>query len=188
PRASGTLLGMQTGLDLWRGSLYPGHRDVAGVFFAYGNSNVDVTGLVTNPEATSYAFQRTGTLNLNAYSGGAYWTHYGPGGWYLDGILQGTGFDGTAKAQFPNLGLTTKLPTGGSGFLASLEGGYPFPLQFGPNFILEPQAQIIWQHVDFDEAGDRVGTIALGSTSGTTGRLGLRGPWTVPGAYCGVWH
>jgi outer membrane autotransporter protein len=30
PRASGSLLGMQTGLDLWRGSFYPGHRDVAG--------------------------------------------------------------------------------------------------------------------------------------------------------------
>ena len=110
--------------------------------------DLDINGLVTNLAATAYELRRTGTLNLNAYSGGGYWTHYGPGGWYLDAVLQGTGYDGTATAQFPNLGVTTKLPTGGSGFLASLEGGYPIPLALGPNFILEPQAQIIWQHVE----------------------------------------
>ncbi len=105
-------------------------------------------------------------------------------------MLQGTGltdWDGD-PAQFTNLGLTTKLPTGGSGFIASLEAGYPVPLQFGPNFILEPQAQIIWQHVDFDQAGDGVGTIALGSTSGTTGRLGARGQWTIAGDHGEIWQ
>jgi outer membrane autotransporter protein len=94
----------QTGLDLWRGSLIPGHRDVAGVYFGYGNSNVDVSGLVTNLAATAYVLQRTGTLNLDAYSGGGYWTHYGPGGWYLGAVLQGTGYDGTATAQFTDFG------------------------------------------------------------------------------------
>jgi outer membrane autotransporter protein len=33
---------------------------------------------------------QTGSPDLNGYSGGAYWTHYGPSGWYLDGVLQGT--------------------------------------------------------------------------------------------------
>src|SRR5262249_51231380 len=45
-RASGRLLGFQAGVDVWRGSFMPGHRDAAGVYFAYGNSNVDVDGLV----------------------------------------------------------------------------------------------------------------------------------------------
>jgi outer membrane autotransporter protein len=188
PRANGQLVGFQTGLDLWRGSLIEGHRDVAGVYFAYGNSNVDVTGLVTNLAATGYELRHTGTLNLNAYSGGGYWTHYGPGGWYLDAVLQGTGYDGTATAQFTILPVTTKLATGGSGFLASLEGGYPVPLQFGPNFILEPQAQIVWQHVSFDPANDGIDTVALGSTSGTTGRLGARAQWTIIGDDGAVWQ
>ena len=109
-------------------------------------------------------------------------------------MLQGTGYDGTANALFaPNPGLVengtkTKQSTSGSGFIASLEAGYPIPLLFGPNFILEPQAQILWQHVSFDAADDGIGTIALGSSSGTTGRLGLRAQWTIPDAYGGVWQ
>src|SRR5215510_8363430 len=78
PRASGQVAGIQTGIDVWRGSLIPGHIDTAGVYFAYGNGNVRVDGLVTNAAATAYILQRTGSLNLNAYSFGGYWTHYGP--------------------------------------------------------------------------------------------------------------
>ncbi len=54
PASRGRLCGLQAGLDLWRGSLIPGHRDVAGVYFAYGNVATDVDGLVTNAAATGY--------------------------------------------------------------------------------------------------------------------------------------
>ncbi len=58
---------------------------------------------------------------------GGYWTHYGPTGWYLDAVVQGTFYDGAASTSFSH------LSTDGSGLVASLEGGYPFPLpQFGP--------------------------------------------------------
>ena len=33
PRASGQLLGFQSGIDLWRGEWLPGHRDAAGIYF-----------------------------------------------------------------------------------------------------------------------------------------------------------
>ncbi|MFM0718114.1 autotransporter outer membrane beta-barrel domain-containing protein [Paraburkholderia strydomiana] len=144
PRANGQLLGVQAGVDVWRGSLIPGHRDVAGVYFAYGNSNLDVDGLVTNATATAYVMGRTGKLNLDAYSGGAYWTHYGPGGWYLDLVLQGTSYQGEATTQ------SARLPTTGNGFVTSLEAGYPVPLPLGPRFVLEPQIQVLWQRVSFD--------------------------------------
>ena len=97
PRAAGQLLGFQSGIDLWRGEWMPGHRDAAGIYFAYANANVDVTGRVTNEAATNYVLRRTGGLNLDAWSGAAYWTHYGPGDWYLDAVAQATRYQGSAS-------------------------------------------------------------------------------------------
>ena len=182
PRASGWLGGFQGGLDLWRGSFLPGHRDAAGIYLAYGHADVGVNGLVTNPSATGYMLTHTGTLNLDAYSAGGYWTHYGPSGWYIDAVVQGTRYTGTAATQF------AQLPTNGFGFISSLEAGYPVPLRLGPRFVLEPQAQIIWQQVTLNQANDGLGPVALGTTSGATGRLGLRGQWTIVSENGQVWQ
>jgi outer membrane autotransporter protein len=182
PRASGWTDGFQGGVDLWRGSLLAGHRDVTGVYVAFANGNVAVDGLVTNAAATGYVQARTGTLGLNAYAIGTYWTHYGPGGWYLDAILQGAHYNGDASTQ------SASLPITGTGITSSLEGGYPIPLPLGPRFVLEPQAQIIWQQVAFLDSNDGVGSVALGSTSGLTGRLGVRGAWTIVGDNGEVWQ
>ncbi|HVX75987.1 MAG TPA: autotransporter outer membrane beta-barrel domain-containing protein [Bradyrhizobium sp.] len=172
PRASGWIGGFQAGVDLWRGHVLGG-RDAAGVYFAYGNASVGADGLVTNPAATAYVLTHTGSLNLFAYSAGAYWTHYDPAGWYLDAVMQQTTYRGHAMTQY------AQLPTNGSGLITSLESGYPIPLPLGPNFVLEPQAQIIWQQVSFDDANDGLGPIGLGTTAGPIGRLGLRGQWTI---------
>jgi hypothetical protein len=59
PRASGWTGGFQGGVDVWRGSILPGHRDAAGVYLAFANSNIAVGGLVTNAAATGYAQGRT---------------------------------------------------------------------------------------------------------------------------------
>ena len=183
PRASGQLLGFQSGIDLWRGEWIPGHRDAAGIYFAYANANIDVNGLVTNEAATGYVLRKTGSLNLDAWSGGAYWTHYGPGDWYFDAVAQATRYQGDANTQFAS------LPTTGFGFLTSLETGYPIRLPvFGPGFVLEPEAQIVWQQVSFDDANDGLGEVALGTTSGASGRIGLRGRWTVVSDSGQVWQ
>ena len=183
PRASGQLLGFQSGIDLWHGEWLPGHRDTAGIYFAYANADVGVNGLVTNEAATAYVLRKTGSLNLDAWSGAAYWTHRGPSDWYLDAVAQVTRYEGAASTQFARLG------TAGFGFVSSLEAGYPIPLSmFGPGFVLEPQAQIIWQHVSFDDANDGLGNVALGTTSGASGRIGLRGRWTIVGDSGQVWQ
>jgi outer membrane autotransporter protein len=183
PRASGQVAGIQTGIDLWRGSLIPGHSDTAGLYFAYGNGNVGVDGLVTNPAATAYVLEHTGSVNLNAYSVGGYWTHRGPAGWYIDAVLQGSFYSGNATTQF------ARLPTNGTGFISSLEAGYPIPLAWlGPRFVLEPEGQFIWQRVWFDEANDGLGPVGLGTTSGASGRLGLRGKWTIDDPAGRVWQ
>jgi hypothetical protein len=36
-------------------------------------------GLVTNPAATAYVLTHTGSMNVDAWSAGGYWTHTGPG-------------------------------------------------------------------------------------------------------------
>jgi outer membrane autotransporter protein len=183
PRATGQVAGIQTGIDVWRGSLIPGHSDTAGLYFAYGNGNASVNGLVTNAAATAYVLQHTGSLNLNAYSFGGYWTHYGPGEWYIDAVLQGSFYNGDASTQF------ARLPISGTGFTSSLETGYPIPLPwFGPRFVLEPEGQIIWQSVSFDDANDGLGPVGLGTTSGASGRLGLRGKWTINDPDGRVWQ
>lgn len=84
-------------------------------------------------------------------------------------MLQGTHYDGNATTQY------ARLPVTGSGILTSLETGFPFSLPLGPDFVLEPQAQVIWQHVVLNAANDGLGGVDLGSTSGESGRLGVRG-------------
>ena len=184
PRTDGQIAGMQVGFDVLRSdSLIAGHMDYGGLYFAYGDANVDVTGLVTNAAATAFVLQHTGSLNLNAYSGGAYWTHYGPQGWYLDLVLQGTSYDGAASTEFAHLN------TSGSGFISSLEGGYPIALpQLGFGFVLEPQAQVLWQWVSFDAGNDGLGPVALGTTSETTARVGVKGKWTITTDSGQVWQ
>jgi outer membrane autotransporter protein len=183
PRASGNMGGFQGGIDLLRGSLIAGHTERAGLYGAYGNVNSDVTGLVTNPAATAYILTHTGAMSLNAWSAGGYWTHVGPGGWYLDAVLQGTWYGGSASTQY------AKLDTNGTGFIGSLEGGVPFSLpQLGPGFVLEPQGQILWQKVSFAHAYDGLGDVALGDTTGPSGRIGLKTKWTIVTAGGQVWQ
>jgi outer membrane autotransporter protein len=182
PRATGWMGGFQGGVDVWRGAFLPGHRDAAGVHLAAANSNVDVRGLIAKPAISAYVLSNTGTLDLKAVSAGGYWTHYGPSGWYLDAVLQGTYYNGNAATQF------AALPMTGTGFISSLEAGYPIPLSPDPRFVLEPQVQIIWQQVSFKQADDGLGPVALGKTSGLTGRLGLRGMWTIVGENGQVWQ
>jgi len=184
PRADGQIAGLQAGVDVLRNdNLFAGHRDYAGFYAAYGNANVDVTGLVTNAAATGYVLQHTGHLNLDAYSGGVYWTHYGVPGWYVDLVLQGTSYGGAASTEF------ARLNTNGSGFISSLEGGYPIALpMLGPGFVLEPQAQVLWQWVSFDAGNDGLGPVALGTSSATTARVGVKGKWTITTDSGQVWQ
>jgi outer membrane autotransporter protein len=184
PRTDGQIAGLQVGIDVVHSDgLIPGHKDYGGFYFAYGNANADVTGLVTNAAATAYVLQHTGSLNLDAYSGGAYWTHYGVPGWYIDLTLQGTSYNGGASTEF------AALKTTGSGFISSIEGGYPIALPaLGFGFVLEPQSQVLWQYVSFDSGNDGLGPVALGTSSETTARLGLKGKWTITTDSGQVWQ
>ena len=112
-------------------------------------------------------------MNLDAWSAGGYWTHVGPdAARYLDAVLQGTWYYGSASTQF------ARLNTDGTGFIGSLEGGYPFSWpQLGPGFVIEPQGQILWQKVSFrhDFMTRAWRDVALGDTTGReAGDIGLQ--------------
>lgn len=174
PTAKGTLGGLQIGADIWQGSIIEGHDERFGLYVAQTRANISVSGLVTNEAGTQYERQNTGKVKLTGTSVGGYWTHVGPGNSYLDATLQGTRYRGTASSESGSLDMT------GYGVAASLETCYPFALPaFGPGFTLEPQAQLIWQETRFKDSADRQSSVALGKTTGTTGRVGLRAKWSI---------
>ncbi|MBS0452124.1 MAG: autotransporter outer membrane beta-barrel domain-containing protein [Proteobacteria bacterium] len=152
--------GVQFGGDLWRSSENAqGRRDLAGLYGAVGYAKSDVDHV---------SGQRAGTNRFNGYTLGGYWTGYGPGDWYLDGVLQATWYD--AKSESARS--LPELKTTGWGIAGSLEGGYPFKLQ--GNWVVEPQAQVTAQQIDLGNGTDGAATVRFDDVHSLAGRLGVR--------------
>jgi autotransporter family porin len=132
------------------------------LFFAYSNFDADIKG-----EAVGWNNLAVGSLNLDTTSFGGYWTHIGPSGWYLDGVLMGSWFSGDATSS-----RDVGIDIDGTGITASLEGGYPVALS--QSWTLEPQAQLIWQHLSLDDQTDAFSDVGFDTDDGVTGRLGFR--------------
>jgi outer membrane autotransporter protein len=136
------------------------------MYLAYGHGRMDVTQnrLIETRDA--------GRNDFDAYSVGGYWTRLGDNGWYLDGVLQGTWYNMTTSSNratefgFPDQDVK------GFGFAASLEGGYPFDL--GNQWQIEPQAQLVWQTINFDDFNDGAADIRYDDLNSLAGRIGAR--------------
>ena len=156
----------QVGLDLYRGEDTDGSHDQAGLSLAVGK----IDGGVEH-----YTGFGAGNDVLRAYSLGGYWTHFGPDGGYVDGVLQLHRFDIEAKP-----GDIDELDTKGWGYSASLETGYPFLVDEGDeqhkneNLYLEPQAQVIYSHIDLDDSDDIAADVRFRDVDSLIGRLGVR--------------
>ena len=162
---------IQTGMDLYRNEYENGQRDNAGVYVAFGQGNADVEHNL---------FGRTfkgGEDDFDAVSVGGYWTRFGENNWYLDGVLQGTWYDMNMTGR---RGLRDG-ETNGFGFAASLEGGYPFDL--GNDWLLEPQAQLVYQTLNIDDFNDGAADVRYSDTNSLAGRIGARiaRDWDVEG-------
>jgi outer membrane autotransporter protein len=150
--------GLQAGQDIWRGEQADGSRDHAGVYFAIGGADGQV----------SHFDGALGTSSFQAYSLGGYWTHFGPTGWYVDTVLQGTYYDvlsGGDQSAF-------QLSTNGRGIAASLEGGYKFSLPLG--YFIEPQTQLVFQKIDLSGASDSAAQVRFANVDSLAGRIGAR--------------
>lgn len=168
PTFDGHLFGFQVGTDLigWEGP--SGHENRAGLFIGHASMDGDIRG-----QALGWNDLSVGDLDLNATSLGAYWTHIGPGGWYLDGVVMGTWFNGNATSN-----RDAGIDVDGTGITLSLEGGYP--IQLSSEWTLEPQAQLIWQHLSLDGQRDTFSTVSFDNDDSVTGRLGLRLQGSMP--------
>ena len=161
PEFEGNLAGFQMGQDVF-GWDYDAHRDRLGLFFGYARSDVEARGF-------ALAQQRAlvGALPMDSTSFGAYWTHLGPSKWYVDAVLMASWFDGDPRST-----RGVELSAEGTGFTASVEAGYPIPI--GAGWGIEPQAQLIWQRVKFDQALDPFATVDFDPAQALTGRIGAR--------------
>ena len=161
PRIDGHLWGFQIGLDLFASDNAWG-QDRFGMFYARSEASGTVYG-----NTLAVNGNRSGRLALQGDSIGGYLTHVGHGGWYLDAVGMYTWLEGSAASE-RGFGVGTD----GHAVVASLEGGIPFSIN--PNWILEPQGQIIWQRINLDDTRDPFSTVNYQGFDALTGRLGLR--------------
>ena len=161
PHFEGDFAGLQSGVDLWQFASLPGHRDNVGMFVAYTEGRADVSGFVL---ATPN--MRVGRTDFDATSLGAYWSHIAPTGWYTDAVVMGTLYDGDGRTSAAKVGVE------GSGVIASLEGGVTLARFAGMK--LEPQAQLVYQYINLDEANDPFSHVSHRTPDALHGRLGLR--------------
>jgi outer membrane autotransporter protein len=162
PKIRSDLWGIQAGSDVFASDDDQGREHRAGVFYAHTEAHGDVYGNTMAIDGS-----RSGKLRLTGDSLGLYWTYIGRNRWYLDTVAMYTRFRGNAESQ-----LGVGADTSGNSVAVSFESGMPFAINDG--WSLEPQAQLIWQHIDFEDTGDLYSSIEYDRVSAFTGRLGLR--------------
>lgn len=162
PSFDGTVWGMQVGQDLYADTTAGGHRNHYGFFLGFSRAVGDVSGF-----ALAQPDLGVGSLQVNAYNLGGYWTHIGPGGWYTDAVLMGSAL--TVRTHSRD---NVNGSTNGNAFTGSVEAGLPIAL--GNGLTLEPQAQLVWQWLSLDRFNDGVSSIGWNNGNTFLGRIGAR--------------
>lgn len=162
PRFDGNMEGAQAGHDIYALGDEDGQRDHVGLFVGYTRADGSVDGSVDG-----FDDARAGDLRSHGDSIGAYWTHITASGAYIDAVLMGTWFNTSVNSiqGFQN-------NTHGHSVSASLETGKPIALT--AHLSLEPQGQVVIQHINTDGFQDPVSTVAFNATNAVTGRVGAR--------------
>ncbi len=159
---SGSEVGIQIGQDLFADETPSGHRNHYGLYFSYARASGDVSGF-----ALGFPDYAAGTLAIHAYSIAGYWTHIGPSGWYVDSVLQGSTLTADAHSH-RGIGDSTH----GTAITASIEAGMPFRL--ATNLSVEPQLQLVWQHMNVNSIQDAVSTVSFDNANAVLFRAGVR--------------
>ncbi|VVD78214.1 autotransporter [Pandoraea pneumonica] len=162
PQFDGNIGGVQLGHDIFARHSDSGHGDHVGILGGWTRATGDVQGFALGTNDTA-----AGSLSLDMYSAGLYWTHVMPGGAYTDAVVLASALQYQTR---PISGLNRDV--NGKAIAASLETGWPIPLT--ATLSLEPQAQIIWQHQSIDNFNDSISSVAFDNTNAWLARIGAR--------------
>jgi outer membrane autotransporter protein len=161
-RFDGSMTGMQVGHDIYADASAGGQRNHYGLFAGFAHATGNVNGF-----AMAVQNLDVGNLAIDAYSLGAYWTHVGPSGWYTDAVLMGSSLSADPRSHDG-----VSAATHGKALIGSIEGGLPIPL--GADVTFEPQAQVIWQGLSFNDLNDSVSTVGFSKAGTLLARIGVR--------------
>lgn len=155
--------GLQVGVDMsndpaWRAGLYIGQLE--------GNSSV-------RGFASGIANQAVGRTDLRSRYLGAYATYRRASDLYADAVLQLGTHDYTLR---PATGAAASADA--DSWLASLEVGQPF--QLGSQWQVEPQVQVVYQHLEVSDAPITSGRAQLDARASWLTRVGVRVRTSMP--------
>jgi fibronectin-binding autotransporter adhesin len=160
-QADARMNGMQIGFDLYNDSAWR-----AGIYTTILDTDSTIQG------ANSGGYGTAGYNSMLSVYLGGYATWTATNGFYVDNVLQ----YGNHNIDLKNAADRQTYSPDGNSYLASVETGKPFQLG-DSSWSLEPQAQLIWQHSDFDSIimnGDAKTRVSVDADDAVIGRLGLR--------------
>ncbi|WP_439893251.1 autotransporter outer membrane beta-barrel domain-containing protein (plasmid) [Ralstonia sp. 25C] len=162
PSFDGTVWGMQAGQDLLADTQANSHRNHYGVLLGFSRATGDVSGFALAQQGLG-----VGSLQVNAYDLGGYWTHIAPSGWYTDAILMGSALTVHTSAND-----NVRGSANGKAITGSMEAGLPIPLT--QHLTLEPQAQIVWRWTSWNAFNDGASDVSWNNGNTFLTRAGAR--------------
>lgn len=171
PQFDGTMGGAQVGHDIYADGVAGGHRNHYGFYLGMGRATGDVTG-----SAVGLTGVDVGHLSVNEYTLAGYWTHIGPSGWYTDAVLSGSALNADTTSRD-----NVRASTHGTAVTASIEAG--MPLAFGHGLTMEPEAQVVYQHLSINDLNDGSSNVGFDNGNTVLARFGVRfsGNWDALG-------
>ncbi|WP_233456310.1 autotransporter family protein [Enterobacter asburiae] len=166
PSFSGTLWGLQMGQDLYTATPDDASTHHFGVLFGYSRATGNVDGFALAQQGIT-----VGKLQFNNYNYGGYWTRVASSGWYTDAVIMGSSLKFNTNS-INSVGASSS----GNAITSSVESGIPIELR--EDFIFEPQAQLVWQHIILDALNDGVSEVHWNNSNTWQGRFGTRFQWT----------
>ena len=165
--------GIQAGYDFTvKRNEKDGHR-LTGLYFAYGRANTDFSDKYRAVNGIISDDKYTGNGKTDAYSLGITNTYYKSNGTYLDLVGQASFLQNKYDSRS-----NVTANNNGFGLILSAEVGRPYAINDHTpgetGWLIEPQAQLIYQYLKLDKFSDGTRNIDQNSQSGLRGRIGFR--------------